>query len=422
MASENSTTLASDMAVTASSATATIRMPAGGSRLLLLNLDVFSVLLALLHPLDALHIAMTSHRAYSLAIGRFHSEVHIGYDEYSSLSGPEQIIKFCKYMLAESARATQLKSLSIGPGGFIRLVEERQRDTWQFDPSCATELAQLLCRTRSLRQLLIDDYESVVKLHPTLGDAIEELPNLVDLAFKHVGHASLKTVSCLIGRIRKLEFGLWKGGPLTSTDAEPFVNLKDSLETITLRSCACLVENVGIDYVWPRVHSLILGGRVPPLSTLVHAFPDARSMEFIEGCSVARDEAPTSYWDTLDFVETSLPLPFLACPVRRVKLSYILGNGNVRATPETFDRTITFLERANPVVFSCGMVLGLDVARIQKLTATMRRVKFLELALHQKEFSSDKEGFDFQQWIVSVSICHQQIRANNLLFLHLYTG
>ena len=374
-----------------------------GSRLLLLNLDVFSVLLALLDPLDALRMAMTCHRAYSLAISRFHSEVRIGYDENSNRSGPEQIIQFCNYMLAEPARAAQLKSLSIGPGGFIRLVQERQRDTWQFDPSCAVELAQLLHCTRSLKHLLIDDYESVVKLHPTLGETIEELPNLVDLAFKHVGHASLKTVSCLTGKLRRLEFGLWKGGPLTSTDAEPFVNLKDTLETVTLSSCACLVENVGQDYVWPRVHTLFLGGRVPRLSTLVHAFPDARSIEFLEGCSVARDEAPTNYWDTLDYVETSLPLPFLACPVRRVKLSYFLGDGNMRTSQEIFEKTVTFLGRANPVVFSCELSHEMEITKMQSLISTMRRVAFVELTLHQKEFSLDKEALGFQEWLVSHS-------------------
>lgn len=406
MTSELSATTSAAAVATAAGQLA--RISRDKSRFLLLNPDVFIFLLTLLDPLDALRVAMTSHRAYPLAIKRFHSDVRLGFSDNPSRSGPEQIIQFCNYMLADPERATHLKSLSIGSGGFTRIVQERSRDTWEFDPSCAVELAQLLRKADRLKQVLIYDYESVVQAQPILGEAMEELPNLHDLSFKHVGHASLKTVSCLNSKLRKLEFGLWKGGPLTSTDAKPFVNLNETLETLTLRSCSCLMENVGRDYVWPRVRSLILGGRVPRLSTLVHAFPDARCIEFAEGCSVARDEEPVSYWDLLDSLETSLPLPFFACPVRRVKLSYVLGSGNARTVHECIEKTLAFLERTNPVVFSCKVTQALSATRMTSLATAMPELRFLELALHQEDLCSDEVALEFERWIVSVSICDPQ--------------
>ncbi|KAI0659065.1 hypothetical protein C8Q70DRAFT_1045314 [Cubamyces menziesii] len=113
----------------------------------------------------------------------------------------------------------------------------------------------------------------------------------------------------------------------------------------------------------PSIHTLVLGGDVPPLPVLAHAFPNVRTLEFIAGggscapdwalftANDTGDAAALGAWQKkLDRVDAGFPILPLACPVRRVDLR----NPLVSDTYMLFCAR-EFLRRTRPVVLSASV-------------------------------------------------------------------
>ncbi|KAH9830147.1 uncharacterized protein C8Q71DRAFT_717290 [Rhodofomes roseus] len=325
-----------------------------------------------------MQLALTCRDAYDVAMPRFLSEVVLG--GTSVMDGPEQITLFCRYMLEDPQnRIRHLRVLEIVEGAFVS-AEGEGGGAWVADFSCAAILADMLRKATNLRKLAIRDLEPLLQHEPAIADAMSHLTRLQDLSFYLVGKCTLE----MLGRTKchpyRLEFGMWKDGPRVAGDTKAFDEYASSLHTVNLWQVACLLESFGPDYVGEGVRVLGLGGRVPLLSTICREFPNVRTITFAPECSV-KEEAPTANWTSLDHVDTSSPLPFFSCNVRRLDLRYVLGVVQTRLSRmQVIDRTVKLLTQTKPVVLSCKIKEEQGDTIVERLVPVISQVRFLEVA------------------------------------------
>ncbi|KAI8986831.1 hypothetical protein BD414DRAFT_415739 [Trametes punicea] len=111
------------------------------------------------------------------------------------------------------------------------------------------------------------------------------------------------------------------------------------------------------------IHTLVLGGDVPPLPVLAHAFPHVRALEFVAGggscapdwaiftASGSSDAAALGAWrENINRIDTGYPILPLACPVRRVDLRNPLVSDTYMLLCAR-----EFLRRTRPVVLSMSV-------------------------------------------------------------------
>ncbi|KAI0915596.1 hypothetical protein AcV5_003777 [Taiwanofungus camphoratus] len=383
--------------------------------------EVFAMILGFVTPAEAMQLALTCHRAYELAMPRFLSEVVLGCTDPAIMSGPQQITLFCNYMLSDiSARMGHLKVLEIREGAFVSSSDVGGSETWVNDFSCAGILADMLREASNLRRLYIKDLEPLLFRQPTVGDALVKHTRIRYISFHYIGKCTLEMLGRAHCRPYRLDFGMWKDGPRVAGDMLLFDHYAHSLETLNLWQCACLLASLDKHYVSPSVRELGLGGSIPELSRISRAYPSVRTIVFEPECSVAEEEPPTAYWQSLDRVEMGAPLPFFSCNVRRLELRYVLGIALPRLKQDAVAvRTMTLLEQTNPVVLSCVVSMAVGEDTIQQLAAALPKLKFLELVLSPHEVGSCDEVFEFESWmtrymalfekvpLVGVSLCRR---------------
>ncbi|KZT66526.1 hypothetical protein DAEQUDRAFT_446633 [Daedalea quercina L-15889] len=238
----------------------------------------------------------------------------------------------------------------------------------------------MLREATNLRRLAIRDLEPLLQHQPAITEAMAHLSRLRELSFFLIGKCTLemlKRTTCLPHR---LEFGMWKDGPRVAGDTAAFDRYAPWLHTVNLWQCACLLESFGPEYVGEGVRVLGLGGRVPLLSTVCREFPNVRTITFAPECSV-EEEIPTANWTSLDHVDTSTPLPFFLCTVRRLDLRYVLGAAQTRfSRTQVIDRTVRLLSQTKPVVLSCKIDEKPGDNIVERIIPTLAQVRFLEVA------------------------------------------
>ncbi|CCM06359.1 uncharacterized protein FIBRA_08616 [Fibroporia radiculosa] len=374
------------------------RMPS--MKFLDLNNDVLALILSFVRPPDAIQLALTCHDAYSVAMPRFLSDVVLG-GEDSSLSGPDQMTLFCKYMLADvRGRLRHLRILDVQEGAFVSISEKDGLEIWKDDYSCALIFADMLSQAVSLRKLHIRDLESLLQTQPAVADAFTKLEYLRDLSFSYVGKETLAMLKRTICRPFRLEFGLWKDGSArVKGDTESFDHYASSLKQLNLWKCACLLESLSDQYVSPGVRVLGLGGRVPLLSTISREFPNVRTITFAPECSI-EEEAPKPVWSSLDYVDTSSPLPYFSCAVRHLELRYVLGAALVRfSRAQVIARTVELLRQTSPVVLSCVIEATLAGDVLDRMVSVIPRLRFLELVTSADESHARDNSDDIMSWM-----------------------
>ncbi|KAH9918686.1 uncharacterized protein B0H18DRAFT_957844 [Fomitopsis serialis] len=335
-------------------------------RLLDLNHDVLDTIVSFVAPADAMQLALTCRDAYDAAMPRFLSEVVLGGP--SVMDGPEQITLFCRYMLADPHnRIRHLRVLEIKEGAFVSSEGEDRSGAWVADFSCAAILADMLRKATNLRKITIRDLEPLLQHQPAVAEAMSHLSRLRDLSFYLVGKCTLEMLKNTTCHPYRLEFGMWKDGPRVAGDTAAFDEYAPSLHTVNLWQVACLLESFGPEYVGEGVRVLGL-------------VPNVRTITFAPECSV-EEEAPTANWTSLDHVDTSAPLPFFSCTVRRLDLRYVLGVVQTRLSrAQVVDRTVKLLTQTKPVVLSCKIREEPGDTIVERLVPVISQVRFLEVA------------------------------------------
>lgn len=137
----------------------------------------------------------------------------------------------------------------------------------------------------------------------------------------------------------------------------------------------------------PALHTVTLGGDVPPLPTLARSLPKLRALTFVDGggaCGPDWDSHKSveeGEWAYLDVVDAGFPILPLARHVRRVDLrnalyadadQYVIGNA------------LSFVAQTQPVVFSCVLDRTVDEGDFaQRLVEVAPDIKFLQVVLER---------------------------------------
>lgn len=373
-----------------------LRLPA--MSFLNLNNDVLALILTFVSPPDAMRLALTCHDAYSLAMPRFLSDVILGDADPAVISGPDQITLFCQYMLADPPnRIVHLRALAIKDGAFLASARRADgRDTWLEDFSCAPLLSDVLRAAHNLRRLYIRDLEPLLASQPAVADAIAGLTRLRDAHFHIVGKATLELLARTAWRPTRLVFGVWRDGSArVAGDTAAFTAYAPHLRTLQLWQVACLLESLPPGCVCAGVRALGLGGRIPSLGGVAHAFPTVRTLTFAPECSVG-DLPAAGAWDALDSVFTSMPVPPLGCAVRRLELRYVLGAPLRRYTAQAvLARTLELIRPSAPTVLACALAPGVDMDVLRTIADAAPRLAHLELVL-----VADALDGDLGAWVV----------------------
>lgn len=387
-----------------------LRLPA--MSFLNLNNDVLALILTFVSPPDAMRLALTCHDAYSLAMPRFLSDVILGDADPAVISGPDQITLFCQYMLADPPnRIVHLRALAIKDGAFLASARRADgRDTWLEDFSCAPLLSDVLRAAHNLRRLYIRDLEPLLASQPAVADAIAGLTRLRDAHFHIVGKATLELLARTAWRPTRLVFGVWRDGSArVAGDTAAFTAYAPHLRTLQLWQVACLLESLPPGCVCAGVRALGLGGRIPSLGGVAHAFPTVRTLTFAPECSVG-DLPAAGAWDALDSVFTSMPVPPLGCAVRRLELRYVLGAPLRRYTAQAvLARTLELIRPSAPTVLACALAPGVDMDVLRTIADAAPRLAHLELVL-----VADALDGDLGAWVTQHVACFAAVRLQSL--------
>ncbi|KAI0646190.1 hypothetical protein C8Q79DRAFT_651616 [Trametes meyenii] len=174
---------------------------------------------------------------------------------------------------------------------------------------------------------------------------------------------ALQSLQVMRDAVRVRKDGVWTTDPSAAALLSSVIARAHNLQKLILWGSDALFT-VYPDFCLsssPSIHTLVLGGDIPSLSTLSRAFSHVRTLEFIAGsgsCApdwaiLTNDTVDTSklapWQKTLDRVDTGFPILPLACPVRQVDLRKPL----VSDTYMLFC-ACEFLRRTRPVVLSAS--------------------------------------------------------------------
>ncbi|EED78669.1 predicted protein [Postia placenta Mad-698-R] len=322
------------------------------------------------------------------------------------------ITLFCQYMLADPPnRIVHLRALAIKDGAFLASARRADgRDTWLEDFSCAPLLSDVLRAAHNLRRLYIRDLEPLLASQPAVADAIAGLTRLRDAHFHIVGKATLELLARTAWRPTRLVFGVWRDGSArVAGDTAAFTAYAPHLRTLQLWQVACLLESLPPGCVCAGVRALGLGGRIPSLGGVAHAFPTVRTLTFAPECSVG-DLPAAGAWDALDSVFTSVPVPPLGCAVRRLELRYVLGAPLRRYTAQAvLARTLELIRPSAPTVLACALAPGIATDVLRTIADAAPRLAHLELVL-----VADALDGDLGAWVTQHVACFAAVRLQSL--------
>ncbi|RDX56957.1 hypothetical protein OH76DRAFT_1476452 [Lentinus brumalis] len=155
--------------------------------LLSLNDDVLLAIFATLYGKDALHVSLTSKRAYTLAGPCIASRIEC--------TSPKRLRRIHTYLLAASSdgglRARFLKFLWIDRGAFEDPLAECPYDHPKYDFSQVHLVREILLQASNLRELWIAGFQACIERDARIWDTIQSLTGLVDLQLFDVTDSSL---------------------------------------------------------------------------------------------------------------------------------------------------------------------------------------------------------------------------------------
>lgn len=155
--------------------------------LLSLNDDVLLAIFATLYGKDALHVSLTSKRAYTLAGPCIASRIEC--------TSPKRLRRIHTYLLAASSdgglRARFLKFLWIDRGAFEDPLAECPYDHPKYDFSQVHLVREILLQASNLRELWIAGFQACIERDARIWDIIQSLTGLVDLQLFDVTDSSL---------------------------------------------------------------------------------------------------------------------------------------------------------------------------------------------------------------------------------------
>ncbi|KAI0765125.1 hypothetical protein C8Q74DRAFT_1030905 [Fomes fomentarius] len=271
--------------------------------LLDLPFDVLSIILDNISQHDALHLAVTCHRAYDVAIPRILATVilrdsnsayasrHLITATPLSIPAAQKLSGFAKTVLSDPDHYGPLvQSLEIHASAFNAPVRPGRLFA-KPDYSNIPLLAVAIRHTGNLRYISIGDVEVLVQREPTIGEIFKGFERLEEVKFANIGPVS----ASLLADMRSRPWSVEIDGVLDHFDdvCHALRTHADSLRRLTLRECLCFATGAtAAPTVWPHVHTLTLGGLAPPLTTVAEAFPLVRLAQLAHVTSVKESPHP----------------------------------------------------------------------------------------------------------------------------------
>ncbi|RDX46649.1 hypothetical protein OH76DRAFT_825300 [Lentinus brumalis] len=235
--------------------------------------------------------------------------------------------------------------------------------------------AEALRNAHNIQTLDIGDVEVLLSQCPSFDSVLCEFARLKQVKFSGLGLFSAALLEKLRSRPRNIE--LLGVGTHIQAILHSLRPHGCTLEVLALEGCFSPPTALETS-VFPHVHTLVLGGYAPPLSTMAKAFPNVRIGRFhnFRPSWNAAKAFEWVEWPSLDTIEISALLP-LASPVRHVRL----GAGlilNPHTPSETVSCLLAILQRTRPVVFSFT-ISGTPPGFFDGLVAEVRSVRYLEM-------------------------------------------
>ncbi|KAI0777527.1 hypothetical protein BD413DRAFT_467280 [Trametes elegans] len=203
---------------------------------------------------------------------------------------------------------------------------------------------------------------------------------------------ALQSLHVMRDAVRIRKNGVWTVDPSAADLLSSVLARARNLQKITLWGSDALFTaypDLGTSSS-TSIHTLVLGGDVPPMPVLARAFPHVRAVQLIAvGGSCAPDSAvfatandvcgaaERTAWSGLDRIDTGFPVLPLARPVRRVDMR----NPLVSDTGVLFC-ACEFLRRTRPVVLSASASADLaeeDLCAVLDAEVVAPGLRFLEL-------------------------------------------
>ncbi|EED81647.1 predicted protein [Postia placenta Mad-698-R] len=344
-----------------------------------LNDDCVRLVIKLLSSPDARQLALTSKYLRGLAYKRAHEDVEVSDDE--------QTRAYCKYMLGEPRRMSFLRQFKLA---------------YATDVKAETVglLAEVLKNATGLHGLNLDRIEGLLRLDPTLGHAITELPGLENLILHDGGTLSIDLFSRLrsrpayvnhyhsLGELHR--FGV-DHTPLFTSPA--LVNV----------SCLCingfLAQELGFlsenrqqasFYMdsWkplPQLQRLDLYNTDAPLRQIVRLFPNLRILSLAHVRDVFRSAQDIEHWQSLSYVLAQVGDIYtwrIKCPVNCLILQYTVDRIQKGMNERREYSTILWaIRHMRPIILSLDMDLAAPPEFWHKFARKAREVKCMELEL-----------------------------------------
>ncbi|PCH44987.1 hypothetical protein WOLCODRAFT_165538 [Wolfiporia cocos MD-104 SS10] len=313
-------------------------------RLLTLNYDVLTLILAAASPRDALRFSFTCRAAYKLGTPRFLSEVTLRRSTPDKTT--KQAAQFCAFILADtSTRAKHLRAL---------IVENIVGSTLEAERACLRSLARVLRCAVNLSQISLDCAEHLFEVFPDAAEAMARLRRLDEVRFTLVFDTkSAQTLERMSSRPRRLKLAnvAYDLPPSSVFPFKPLHNFTRSLQNLDLLGCATIIETLEQPAIWPLVRTLRLAGKARSLAIFARAFPNVHRLRL--DMVHTSDAAPTTEWTQLDrvFVDNVTTAP-ITSKIRH--LTICLSVGRTDQLLLTYPRILT-LRSAAPIVLSCKL-------------------------------------------------------------------
>ncbi|RPD65306.1 hypothetical protein L226DRAFT_531102 [Lentinus tigrinus ALCF2SS1-7] len=350
-----------------------------------LPFDILSLILEMMSRKDTLQLVQTCRRAYDIAMPRILSSIVLGENRPPGLRfgpipplpmrGSQQLSMLTTFLLSDVEKwPTCIHSLTMHPNAF-GCPPQPGRLFSQRDYSGGHLFAETLRNARNLHSVDIGDVEVLLQQCPSFESVLCGFGQLDRVKFSGLGPLFAAMLTRMRSRLRRIE--LHGVGTHIQTILHALRPHAATAEMLALEGCFSPPTGLEIS-VFPHVHTLVLGGYAPPLSTMSMAFPNVRIGRFhnFRPSGKATTAVEWVEWPSLDTIEISALLP-LTSPVRYIRL----GPGlilNPHTPPETVASLLNILGRTQPVVLSF-MISGIPPGFFDGLTTEVRSVRYLEM-------------------------------------------